>query len=195
MIIVNFKWFVVGEKAVELASLIRKVSDKSGVRIVSAVSVADYVSCQETGAECWTQKYEPQLENVDGIILNHSDYKVEWQELDRQIRMNRSSEICVCCETFKEGIRLADLRADWLAYEPKELIGNKEKSVSTEQPETIKQLVEAIQIPVLVGAGIHNKEDVQIALRLGAKGILVATDVVKASDPEKELRELVSAFG
>ena len=48
--------------------------------------------------------------------------------------------------------------------------------------------------PVLVGAGIHSKQDVKIALDLGAKGILVATDVIEADNPKKELAELARGF-
>jgi triosephosphate isomerase len=83
---------------------------------------------------------------------------------------------------------------DYIAYEPRELIGNKEKSVSSEKPDVIQHLTSNIQLPVLIGAGIHSPEDIKVGLRLGAKGFLLATDVVKAEDPYHELSELAEAF-
>ena len=44
----------------------------------------------------------------------------------------------------------------------------------------------------LCGAGITNSGDVQKALELGTKGILVASGVVKAKNPEKILEEMAN---
>ena len=49
-------------------------------------------------------------------------------------------------------------------------------------------------IPVLCGAGIRTKEDVQKALLLGVKGVMLASSVTEAKDPEKVLRELAEGF-
>ena len=46
-------------------------------------------------------------------------------------------------------------------------------------------------VPVLCGAGVHTQEDVRKAVELGAQGILVASGVVNAKDPEKVLTELM----
>ena len=46
-------------------------------------------------------------------------------------------------------------------------------------------------MPVLCGAGIHTGEDVKKSRELGAKGILVASGVVKAKDQRKALKELI----
>ena len=40
----------------------------------------------------------------------------------------------------------------------------------------------------------NQQEDVKIALELGAKGILLASGVTKAKDPEKVLNDLVKAI-
>ncbi|HLD78075.1 MAG TPA: triose-phosphate isomerase, partial [archaeon] len=40
--------------------------------------------------------------------------------------------------------------------------------------------------------GVKTRQDVQAALRLGAAGVLVASAVVKAKDPERALRALVA---
>ena len=55
-------------------------------------------------------------------------------------------------------------------------------------------LVSSVRFPILIGAGIHSPEDIRVGLELGAKGFLLATDVVKAQNPEEQLRELAEVF-
>jgi triosephosphate isomerase len=82
-----------------------------------------------------------------------------------------------------------------VAYEPPSLIGSKDKSVSSEKSQEIKDVVKKLAPqPVLIGAGIHSAKDILTGLEMGAKGFLIATDVVKAKDPGKELRELARAM-
>jgi len=47
---------------------------------------------------------------------------------------------------------------------------------------------------VLVGAGVKDKDDVSIALALGASGVLLASGVTKASDPYSSLLDLASGL-
>ena len=50
------------------------------------------------------------------------------------------------------------------------------------------------EIPLIVGAGVKNSMDVKISQDLGAKGVLVASGVTKADDPEAAVRDLCSGF-
>ncbi|KKS32714.1 MAG: Triosephosphate isomerase [Candidatus Amesbacteria bacterium GW2011_GWA2_42_12] len=193
MIAVNFKKYINGNKAVDLAKICKKVADETGVKIIVAVQVEDLESCLETGIECWSQKPEDAKYNFSGTLLNHSDYPLTDEVLNAQCSVLNIIK-CVCISNISQAAKLANLTINYIAFEPHELIGNTEKSVSSEKPEDIQRLASSVQCPVLVGAGVHSAEDVKIALKMGAKGILVATDVVKASDPEKELRELAEAF-
>ena len=188
MIVVNFKRYVSGEEAVALAKICKNYG------AIACPQLSDLAACVETGAECWTQKYEPRAKGHTGTLLNHSDFRLDFKTIEETMLAIEGMKICVCCKDVEEGIKIAGFDPDWLAFEPPELIGNVEKSVSSEKPEDIQRLVSSVQCPVLVGAGVHSAEDVKIALEMGAAGILVATDVVKAVDPEKELRELVEAF-
>lgn len=188
MIVVNFKRYVSGERAVELAKLCKKYG------AIACPQITDLASCLKTGAECWTQKYEPQAVGHTGTLLNHSDYPLTREMLNAQCLMLKKVTKCICVNSLEEAVRVAALQPDFIAYEPHELIGNKEKSVSTEKPEAIRGIVLGVRCPVLIGAGVHSAKDVKIALEMGARGVLVATDIVKATDPEKELRELAEAF-
>jgi triosephosphate isomerase len=162
-----------------------------------AVQVNDIPNCVETEIECWTQKLELTASEYDGTLLNHSDYLLPWNELAIQTARCTIAGIsfCVCVNSFQEAEKAAKFLPDYIAYEPHELIGDKNKSVSTEKPDVIQHLISNIKLPVLIGAGIHSPEDIRIGLKLGAKGFLLATDVVKAVDPYHELLELANAFG
>ncbi len=48
------------------------------------------------------------------------------------------------------------------------------------------------KVMVLTGAGIQTGECVRTAIDLGTDGVLLASGVVKAKDPEAVLRDLVS---
>lgn len=94
----------------------------------------------------------------------------------------RAGEICAVCK---------DVLPDYIAIEPLELIGG-DISVTT-RPELIKEAVEKIPCPVLVGAGVKSGEDFKKALEFGAKGVLLASGIVKPSGktPKEALEELV----
>jgi triosephosphate isomerase len=108
----------------------------------------------------------------------------------------RGFKIALCLGSLGQAETWAkDLRPDFIAYEPKYLIGSKDKSVATEKPEVIKKIVDKYpKIPVFVGAGIHSTNDVEVSLKLGAKGILISSYIVTNKNPEKKLEELSSCF-
>lgn len=214
MIVVNFKTYkeATGYKAINLARICKRVQEDCGVRIVAVPQIADLRNCVETGADCWVQHIDPAeqgkntgwivREDVEqagamGTLLNHSEHKLSPEILGQTMAMigGLAFEACVCAGGVEEAVRMVELIPDYIAYEPPELIGSRDKSVATEKPEMIQEVVKAVTVPILVGAGIHSPEDVKTALKLGAKGVLLATDVVLAEAPEKELRELALAFG
>lgn len=217
MIFVNFKTYPQGsgEKAVELAKLCEKISKSTGVEIIPVVQLVDlYRIVQAVKIPVWVQHVDflPQgpftgsvnIETVveagaSGTLLNHSEHQLPPGTVNQIIKRRNelklpNFKIMVCAKTIGQAERLTKLNPDYLAYEPSELIGNKEKSVATEKPKAIKKIVEISKVPVIIGAGIHSKQDVKISLQMGAKGILVATDVVLAEDPERELRKLAEGF-
>jgi triosephosphate isomerase len=72
-------------------------------------------------------------------------------------------------------------------------------SVTTAKPEVVSRAVERIhamnpRVAVLCGAGVRTRKDVARALELGTSGVLLASGVVKAKDPEKALRDLVKGL-
>jgi len=77
------------------------------------------------------------------------------------------------------------------------LVGSKTTSVAIAKPEIIAEAVEISRerdLPLIVGAGIKSHEDVRKSLELGATGVAVASDVVTAKDPKKEILDLIEGF-
>lgn len=215
MILINFKIYkeTFGDRALELAEICQRVSQKSGVKIIPVVSALDAVRIKEKiGIEVFLQTvdeysdgaksgfvspFQAEALKIDGSLINHSEHKIKPGTVKKILEnYPKKFKSVVCIGSLGQADGWAkNIKPDWIAYEPKEFIGNSEKSVATERPEIIKKIVEKYpNVPILVGAGIHSKEDVVVSLKLGAKGVLISSFIVKAKDPEKELTEIASAF-
>ncbi len=217
MIIINFKLYpqTFKDGALSLVKICEKVSQESKIKIIPAVSALDlYRLSKETSLDLYLQNTDHFLEGrhsgwvsplqasflgAKGTLLNHSEHPLPPGTVKTIIKQNqtiKNFKTVLCVKSFGQAeIWGLNSKPDYLAYEPKSLIANKKKSVATEKPLIIKKLVDLAQdIPVLAGAGIHQKSDISTALSLGVKGVIVSSDVVTATDPEKELFDLVSAF-
>jgi triosephosphate isomerase len=216
MIWVNFKTYEqgTGEKAVRLAQICAKVASESRVKIVVCVQATDiFRVASKAGIEVWTQhvdevefgKHTGYIlpEGVvkaggKGTFLNHSERKLSLEAIEKTIERLKSLrcfKTLVCAATEKEAVELAKLKPDFLAYEPEKLIGSKKTSVADAKPEVIKRIIEKVEgVPVVIGAGVHKREDIVRGLEWGCRGFIVATDVVLAEDPEERLRDLVAGY-
>ena len=210
MIFVNFKTYqqATGESSLNLAKICAEVSQITGIKIIPIVQAADIFRLSIQGFVVWAQHVDgidfgphtglllPQAilsAGAKGTLLNHAEKKLPLPEIEK-IMAKFSGQTLICISSLEEGRQLALLKPNFLAYEPPELIGE-QVSVSQAQPEIITAFINEIkEIPVLVGAGIHQQEDVQKALSLGAKGILVSSDVVLSANPQPELLNLAQGF-
>lgn len=213
MIFVNFKAYKQGSgaSAVHLAEACIAVEQKTKVKIIPIVQAVDIYKLNLLGFEVFTQHVDSiedgaytglisaksvRLAGAKGTVLNHSERPLALEEIKKTISLAKKEGLktLICTETIKKAEEIEKFNPDFIAYEPSELIGNQDISVSRAKPEVIKTFTDKIKTPVLVGAGIHSKEDVEVALKLGAKGILTATDVVLAENPEKQLLDLAQGF-
>jgi len=196
-----------------LAEVCQGVAKETKVEVIPIVSALDgWRIKSEVGGKVFLQNVDEYKEGaktghissvaakelgLDGSLLNHSECRKKPGTIRKMVKCWPEDFVSVVClqslgQAEKWGRRI---RADFIAYEPKNLIGSKDKSVASEKASVIKKMVKILKpIPVLVGAGIHQMKDVKVALKMGAKGILVASDVVKAENPRKELLELAEAF-
>jgi len=211
-IFINLKTYKegTGKKAVELAKLCQEVSESRGVEIIPIVQAVDlYLIKQTVGIPVWVQhvdQFSPgqftgfiSLETVfeaggSGTLVNHSEHQIPPGNT-RQIvarAKEKNFSTMVCCKTLGQMEKLVKFKPDYLAYEIAELIGTKD-SIVEKAPKAIKHAVEICgKVPLIVGAGVHSKNDLETAKKLGAKGVLISSAIVLAEDPRQKLLELIS---
>jgi len=216
MILVNFKTYKQGsgESAMNLVGLIREASKNfpktKFVACVQAINLYEAAKIFPLGV--WAQHVDPvdagqttgwfpaesaKLGGARGTILNHSEHKLDFDILAKTLAKCREVglETLVFAASLEEAKQVATLSPNWIGYEPPELIASKETSVAKSKPEVIESVVKAIpNIPILVGAGVKDRSDVEVSLRLGAKGVGVSSAVVLADNPRQVLENLLSGF-
>ena len=158
---------------------------------------AQHIDSVEPGAHTGYTLAESVKENgAIGTILNHSEHKLPIKELQKCIKRAKENNLLtlVCASTPAEAKKIAKFSPAMIAIEPPELIGG-DISVSTAKPEIITKTIKAVEkvnnIPVLCGAGIKNRDDVQKSIELGAKGVLVASGIVKSKSPKRAIKNLI----
>ena len=132
-----------------------------------------------------------------GTIINHAEHKVSIDHVKNLLaQLPDGFPVCACAADLDEAKALAALGPTMIAVEPPELIGG-DISVTTADPEIVSgtaNLVKSVNpdVRVLCGAGVKNGDDVAMAIQLGTEGVLLASGVTKANDPQGILADLVS---
>jgi triosephosphate isomerase len=204
MIVVNFKTYgkATGEDAERLAEACSRVAEETGEEVIvapasydlgtNAREFAQHVDPVEPGSHTGHVLAEGVAEaGASGTLLNHSERRMEKDDIERSLERARENnlEVIVCAKSPEECGELSALGPDYIAYEPPELIGG-DTAVSDAKPGLIEEAVERSEVPVLTGAGIKSREDVEKSIELGCEGVLVASGVVKAENPEEAVKEL-----
>lgn len=218
MIFVNYKAYeeASGERAVALTKILEEVAHETQVKIIPVVQIIDAeMVIASTTLEVWIQHVDPiafgahtgwtlpeeaAKIGVSGVFLNHSEHKFD--NFDNLYAANEKAmaanlKTLIFATDLTELRKVCDLAPTYVAYEPAELVGSTTTSVAEARPEIISQASEIAKgfgLPLVVGAGIHSQEDIRKSLSLGAVGFAVATDIVKAADPKRELLDLVEGF-
>ncbi len=135
-----------------------------------------------------------------GTILNHAEHKIPMDVLVRSVeRASQNGLITVACAaTPEDAMDIArNCTPDYIAIEPPALISGN-ISVSKANPGIITNTINSVHkikpIPIICGAGICGMEDASAAIRLGAKGILVANFVMSAKDKKQAVDELLEGI-
>ncbi|MHA2060375.1 MAG: triose-phosphate isomerase [Candidatus Ranarchaeia archaeon] len=217
LIVVNMKSYIetTGNDAVKLARAAETVTNETGITIVLAPQSIDlYRVTEATKIPVFAQHIDSiqagagtgrilaegvKAAGAIGTLINHSEYRLTLAEIEASIARAKSIDLktLTCSNNSNVSAALAALKPDFIAVEPPELIGTG-ISVSTAKPEVVTSTVERIRriesnLTILCGAGITTGADFQAALKLGTSGILLASAVTKAPNPEKVLRELAEA--
>jgi triosephosphate isomerase len=198
---------------VEVAAAAARVAAESETRVAVAPQTADLAAVAETGVETWAQHVSSNgygshtgstlaeraaAAGAEGTLLNHSEKRLKLADIDGALDAAERAglETCVCANNPAQIGAASALGPDAVAVEPPELIGTG-TPVSAADPEIVEQAVAAAEavdpaVDVYCGAGISTGEDVEAAGELGAEGVLLASGVAKAEDPEAALRDLVN---
>ncbi len=218
IVIVNFKTYPqsVGERAVELAKTIAEVAKEKGIsvavapqnldlyRVASQVDIpvlAQHVDSITSGAHTgWLLAETVKATGAVGSLINHSEHQIQSEEIEQVVRRLRELELTsvVCAKDPEVCKKVAAFKPDMVAVEPPELIGTG-RAVSKLKPEVVSDAVKMVreinpEVRVLCGAGITNGEDTRIALELGAEGVLLASSVVKATDPRAAMLDVAKGI-
>lgn len=215
MIVVNFKTYkqASGKQARALSQELERVAKRVDVRIILCPQLLDLSKIAESSSvSVWAQHVDGvgqgkftgwvapenvKVAGAEGTLLNHSEHKLAPDKLAETIRLCKKVGLktLVFADNLAEAKKIETFLPDFIAYEPPELVGSRTTSVAQQKAHIIAQVVEEVYpIPVLAGAGIHTQEDVEVSLKQGACGIAVATDVVLADNPAKELLKLAKVF-
>ncbi|MCW4033771.1 MAG: triose-phosphate isomerase [Candidatus Bathyarchaeota archaeon] len=217
IILVNFKTYAeaTGKNAVRLSKTAEEVSQETGVNISVAPQLADLKSvCDTVSIPVFAQHIDPilpgsstghvLLESVKeagaiGTLINHSERRLKLSAIEAIITRTRDANMIsvVCTNNAAVSEATAALKPDIVSLEPPELIGTG-IPVSKSRPEVVTETVALVRhvnpcVVTLCGAGITKGEDVAAALKLGTKGVLVASGIVKAKDPRKVFMEFAEA--
>jgi triosephosphate isomerase len=218
LVIVNFKTYLeaIGDKSLKIAKAAQKVSQKTGVCFGVAPQFVDIPAItQNLEIPVFAQHVDPinpgsytghilpeaiKEAGALGTLINHSEKRLKLSNIDKAITRTRELGLTsvVCTNNSSVSGSVAVLKPNIIAIEPPELIGSG-ISVSKAKPEVVSNTVESVKkinsdVIVLCGAGITNGDDVASALRLGTKGVLVASGIVKAKDPLKVMLEFAKAI-
>jgi triosephosphate isomerase len=218
VIVLNVKTYseATGNKALEIATLMDKISKETGASMAIAVQATDITICaKKVNIPVWAEHIDPikpgshtgwtlpeavKTAGAVGTLINHSEHRLKLADID--VCITRSKELnldhIVCSNNVSTSKAIAAFSPDFIAVEPPELIGG-DISVTSADPDIVSNSVKAVKsisknVKVLCGAGVKNGKDVAKAIELGSDGVLLASGIVKAKDKESVIRDLASGL-
>ncbi|UCF13320.1 MAG: triose-phosphate isomerase [Thermoplasmatales archaeon] len=217
-IVLNVKTYAeaTGNKALEIAQLMDRISQEFDASMAIAVQSTDISLCAEkvkipvfaehidpitpgshTG---WTLPESVKETGADGTLINHSEHRLKLADIDFCITRAKELNLdhIVCTNNISTSKAAAVFSPNFIAVEPPELIGG-DISVTTANPDIVSGSVYAVKdinknVKILCGAGVKNGRDVAKSIELGAEGVLLASGIVKAKDKESVIRDLASGL-
>ena len=217
MIIINCKNYdeIAGNRIIRLAKVSERISKKYKTPIAispphhliplitkfKVTILAQHLDDKKVGST--TGFMVPEIakkSKVNGALINHSEHRISSKEITNLVKRLKKLKMktVVCVKNVREAEKYAKLNPTYIAIEPPELIGTG-RAISNERPELITKSLLAVKkarnsTKLLCGAGIVTALDVERAIELGSRGILVASGIVKAKNWEKIISEFSRAL-
>ena len=209
-VLVNLKAYPCDPVAVAEAAAAVDAGADATVAVAPQAAHLDRVAA--TDVETWAQHVSPVAHGSHtgstlaeaaadagavGTLCNHSERRLTLADIDAALDAAERAGLgtVVCANNPDQVAAAAALGPDAVAVEPPELIGTG-TPVSQADPEIVEGAVAAAErvdpgVDVYCGAGISTGDDVVAARELGADGVLLASGVAKAEDPQAALEDLV----
>ena len=218
VIMLNVKSYVesMGQNDLNLAKSCQEVAEETGASMVYCPQQVDLAwIAKEIELPCfaqhsdafnpgsstgWTVMEAVKEAGAAGTLINHSEHRMQIADIDGVVQKAKELDLAtvVCTNNTAVSMAAAEMGPTSIAIEPPELIGSG-IPVSKSDPGIVSDSVAAVEdvnkdVVVLCGAGISTGEDVKAAIELGAKGVLLASGVVKAKDQQAVLLDLASGI-
>ncbi len=217
MIIINCKNYdeIAGNRIIRLAKVSERISKKYKTPIAispphhliplitkfKVTILAQHLDDKKVGST--TGFMVPEIakkSKVNGALINHSEHRISSKEITNLVKRLKKLKMktIVCVKNVREAEKYAKLNPTYIAIEPPELIGTG-RAISNERPELITKSLLAVKkarnsTKLLCGAGIVTAEDVERAIELGSRGILVASGIVKSRNWNRDIEGFAKAI-
>ena len=207
MIIINFKNYVSGKKALDLSRKIKKYlpraivcSSSSDISLISSKTrmkvYAQHVDFQDLGKSTGYEIPEDlKKAGASGSLLNHTEHPVGIKSIEKTLRRSKGKlRIIVCVKNLGETKKVLKMRIKpWaIAYEDPKLISSG-KSITKYNSKSVLEfsaLFKRSKVIPLCGAGISSVEDILESKKLGCKGVLVSSAIAKNKNPSALLSKM-----
>jgi len=208
MIFLNFKIYqeTSGDNTIKLCRLIK---DK---RVILCLQAVDIYRVKQTlpDLEIWGQHADPvgfgkftgyqapislKTAGASGVLINHSEHQLSLDQIQAAAAACRESKmrVMIITDTLELIKQVNQLKPDYIGFEDPKLIGGPVAMIDAHF-DLVKQAAAAAQAPLIVGGGIRTSAQVRKVLKVGGRGILVASEFAKSLNPEATLLDLVSGF-
>lgn len=211
MIFLNFKTYpeTSDQNAVKLCQLIKAIN--SPVPVIPCLQTSDiHQVAQAVSLPVWAQHLDPvelgkhtgftapeavKQDGAQGTLLNHSEHPLDLNTINQTLQLCQQHQLktMVITDTLDLINQVVPLRPDYIGFEDPQLIGGPVPMVEA-RADLVTQAVAASPLPLIVGGGMRSQADVQQAVKLGARGVLVASEFAKAKDPQATLGDLINGF-
>ena len=207
MIFLNFKTYKSGtsENGQKLAKLCRNYGSGGIIPVVQAVDI--FQIRENLDIPLWVQSadgkkpfkntgyitpYALKSAGAEGFFINHSDCPKPKLEINKLINMAEDLNLktLLFASNKEKLLELDQLGADYLSLEDPSLIASDIAMVDKYEV-LFKKLAKILKTPLVIGAGIRTKAHYQKALQLGAVGVVLSSQVMESTDPQKAINDLV----
>lgn len=203
MIVINFKNYKTGKDVLAFA---KKISDPCVIAAVPTLNLKEVA--KETRLIVYAQHtdlvntkrdtgyltpYSLKDAGVTGTLLNHSEHKLSFKNLQKTVSEchKQKLKVIICASSVTEAKKIKKLNPFAIAYEEPKLIATK-KSITNYPLKILKfvKILEKTKTFPLCGAGINKKQDVEAAIELGCKGVLISSAILKSHNPKGFLNKI-----